>query len=762
MKAVIHLSGLDCANCALELEEKLKKISGVKCVSVNFVKQRINLECDDEIVVERVIDTASRFEDVKVIKNPKTTDKKAALKDYIVDIISIAVSLVVFIAAFIVPQKFKIVKYTLFAIAYAASSYSVLWQTIKNLSRGRIFDENFLMTLASIGAICLSEYAEAVEVMLLYRIGELLQSVVVGASRKSIADLMDLKSENASVLTADGHKSITPEEIEIGDVMLVKAGEKIAVDGIIVKGETSLDCKSLNGEAEYREVVEGDFVLGGSINAGGVIEVKAEKKYKDSAVAKILDLVENSTSKKSQSEKFITKFAKIYTPVVCLAAIIVAFVVPLFTGNNYADLGDWVYRSLVFLVISCPCALVISVPLSYFSGIGYAAKHGLLLKGSTALDALSKTKIIAFDKTGTLTYGNFYVSGVYPQKEGISEKYLLSLATAAENKSSHPIAEAFKNIESAVDAENVKELSGRGIICSVDGGELIVGNKKLMKEKGVKLSDVITFGTIIFVALNGEYLGYIEIEDKVKENAASVLSALEKSGVKKRVMLTGDNKSRAEKVAKSIGIDKAYCELLPDEKLKIAQELKKDGALCYVGDGINDAPVLIEADTGISMGGVGSDAAIEASDAVLICDDLSVLPLSLKIAAKTRRIVIENIVFSIAIKIALMVLGLFDIVPLYIAVLADVGVMMLAVLNSFRTRTGYKENGGNNKAKYEQSCECEHCKIENEFKNLDCENDCNAHNHKGEQTCDCRSLKHEDEQTCECEHCCNHTNKSNE
>lgn len=694
------------------------------------------MECEDEIVIKRVIDTASRFEDVKVIKNSKSDDKKVVFKEHIADIISIAISLVFFIAAFFIPENIKTAKYILFAIAYAAASYSVLWQTVKNISHGKIFDENFLMTLASIGAICLAEYAEAVEVMLLYKIGELLQSVIVGASRKSIADLMDLKSESAIVLTDDGQKRVEPEEIEIGDVMLIKAGEKIAVDGIIVKGETSLDCKALNGEAEYREAGEGDFVLGGCINVGGVIEVKAEKKYKDSAVAKILDLVENSTSKKSQSEKFITKFAKIYTPVVCLAAIIVAFVVPLFTGNNYADLGDWVYRSLVFLVISCPCALVISVPLSYFSGIGYAAKHGLLLKGSTALDSLSKTKIIAFDKTGTLTYGNFYISGVYPQKEGVSEKYLLSLATAAENKSSHPIAEAFKNVEPLADAENVKELSGRGIICFVEGSELIVGNKKIMNENGVKISDVATFGTLVFVALNGEYLGYIEIEDKVKENAASVLSSLKKSGIKKSIMLTGDNKARAEKVANSVKIDKAYCELLPDEKLKIAQELKKDGALCYVGDGINDAPVLIEADTGISMGGAGSDAAIEASDAVLICDDLSVLPLSIKIAAKTRRIVIENIVFSIAIKIALMMLGLFDIVPLYIAVLADVGVMMLAVLNSFRTRTGYKENNGMIKASTRQSCECEHCC--QEHKRLDGEHDCATLSHDNKHNKDCK------------------------
>lgn len=703
MKKTIQLSGLDCAACALELEEEIERVQGVVSASVDFMKQRLVLEYETEQALEKSIDVASHFEEVKVIEKPVSVNKVNIFKTYRVDILSIAISAVLLIATFFIPDRFDIALYVLYGLSFIVVAAEILWETVKNLSHGRIFDENFLMTIASIGAICLAQYAEAVEVMLLYRLGELLQSIVVGASRKSITDLMDLKSESATVLTDEGQKTVEPEEIAIGDVMLVKAGEKIAVDGVVVKGNTSLDVKSLNGEAAYVDVAEGDGVLGGSINAGGVIEVRAEKRFEDSTVAKILDLVENSTAKKAKPEKFITKFAKIYTPAVCLAAVIVAFAVPLFTGNHYSDLGDWVYRALVFLVISCPCALVISVPLSYFSGIGFAAKNGILVKGSTSLDTLAKTKIAAFDKTGTLTYGNFYVSGVRPAAEDIGADYLLSVAAAAENKSSHPLALAFSNVAPLCEADDVRELSGLGVVCALNGKTALVGNAKLLKKYDVAFDGAQVDGTLVFVAYGGRYLGYVEIEDKIKENAKEALAALKKLGVNKTVMLTGDNARRAEKVAAAVGLDEQYSDLLPDQKLEIAKKLKGEGALLYVGDGINDAPVLIESDTGVSMGGVGSDAAIEASDAVLVSDDLSTVPLAVRISRKTRSVVLQNIIFSITVKIVLMVLGLLNIVPLWVAVFADVGVMMLAVLNSFRTRTGY----GNVKGVCASGCCCD-------------------------------------------------------
>lgn len=703
MQKHIQLSGLDCAACALELEEEIRRVRGVRSASVDFMKQRLSLECDDEETLEKVKRVASNFEEVKVIEEPLRAAKPNVWKTYRADILCIAFSAALLLATFFIPERYSVALYVLYALSYASVAASIVWTTVKNLAHGRIFDENFLMTIASIGAICLAQYAEAIEVMLLYRLGELLQNIVVGASRKSIADLMDLKSESATVLTENGQKTVTPEQIEIGDVMLVKAGEKIAVDGVVVKGRTALDVKSLSGEAAFADVSEGDAVLGGSINAGGVIEVRAEKAYSDSTVAKILDLVENSTAKKAKPEKFITKFAKIYTPVVCLAAAVVAFLVPLFTGNHYADFGDWVYRALVFLVISCPCALVISVPLSYFSGIGFAAKHGILVKGSTSLDTLARTKIAAFDKTGTLTLGDFCVSAAHPVKEGERE-FLLAVAAAAEQKSSHPLARAFAGIAPLGEAEDVFEISGRGIKCRINDKTALVGNAKLLAENGVAFEPAEADGTLVYAAYDNKYLGFLEIEDKIKENARESLAALKKLGVSRTVMLTGDNSRRAEKVAAAVGLDETYSELLPDQKLEIASKLKKEGSLTYVGDGINDAPVLIEADTGVSMGGVGSDAAIEASDAVLVSDDLSKVPLAVRIARKTRAVVVQNIAFSIAVKLILMVLGLLDIVPLWVAVLADVGVMMLAVLNSFRTRTGFSNGKGK-----ETACTCGGC-----------------------------------------------------
>ena len=684
MKTKIRLKNLDCAACAAELERVLAKIEGVNEVAVDFVRQSILLDCTGDVAYRAVVDAANSFEDVRVV------EKQAGggvWQEHRADIVAVVAAAVCLVAGILLGEfaaeifAAKVISYVLYALAYFGVGWKILWETCKNLVHGKIFDENFLMTLASVGAIVLGQYAEAAEVMVLYCFGELLQEIAVGSSRRSIAKLMDLKSETATLLTEEGERVVPPEEIAAGDLLLVKAGEKIAADGVIEQGRTSLDVRSLSGEAAPRDVSEGDEVLGGSINRGGVIRVRVSRDYSDSTVAKILDLVENSAAKKAKTEKFITKFARIYTPVVCLAALVVAFVAPLFGGNYAASLGDWVYRALVFLVISCPCALVISVPLSYFSGIGFAAKHGILIKGSTGLDALASAKIAAFDKTGTLTYGNFVISNVF----GEDRERVLAVAAAAEKNSSHPLAAAFAGEETPFVAEEASEIAGRGIVCTVGGDRALVGNAALLAENGIE-APALEGGTLVYVALGGEYLGCVVIEDRVKENAAGAVAALRAGGIASCCMLTGDNRGRAERVAREVGLDAVYADLLPADKLEIAKKLREKGSLLYAGDGINDAPVLMEADVGVSMGGVGSDAAIEASDVVLMRDDLDLLPFARRSARRTRAVVLQNIVFSIAVKIAVMVLGLFDLIPLWLAVFADVGVMMLAVVNSFRTR----------------------------------------------------------------------------
>ena len=697
MNKEIKITGLDCGKCALELEDRLKKTEGVSSAHVDFVRQRVRLDCDGEKSYQKAIEQINGFEDVRVVEQPSRAGLAAAHKR---EIVCVVLSFV-FLAAGIVLEQLasglaaEIAQYILFGLSYFIVGWKILWNTVKNLSRGEIFDENFLMTVASIGAIALGQYAEAAEVMALYSLGELLQSIAVGASRRSIASLMQLKSETATLLTEQGEKIVPPEEIKKGDRLLIKAGEKIAADGVIVRGRTSLDTRSLSGEAMLHDVGEGDKVLGGCINVGGVIEVVAEKDYSESTVAKILDLVENSTSKKAKSEQFITKFSRIYTPVVCIAALLVAFLAPVFTGNYVANLGSWVNRALVFLVISCPCALVISVPLSYFSGIGFAAKHGVLVKGSTGLDALAAARIAAFDKTGTLTYGNFVIGNVY----GEDKDLLLAVAAAAEKNSSHPLAEAFRDLPVKYEATDVQERAGYGIECTIGGERVLAGNKKLMDVYGISVQNVEDAGTLVYVAKGGKYLGCVVIEDKIKENARDALAQLKKEGISACYMLTGDSRRRAEAVAKQVGVDGVYAELLPADKLTTAQHLQEHGKLMYVGDGINDAPVLVQADAGVSMGGVGSDAAIEASEVVLMRDDLSLLPFAKKTARRTRVIVFENIVFSIAVKVIIMALGLFNLIPLGLAVFADVGVMLLAVFNSFRTRIEFSRPAAPEKCK---------------------------------------------------------------
>ncbi len=689
----IKISGLCCANCARELEEELNKESGVSAV-VDFVNMRVVLDAENAEARERAIHTITHFEDVKIVTGEEK--RKSIFKEHLKDIICIIIATVFFVPVFVIDLMgltessltLRILSYVFFTVAFIAVGHPVLINTAKNVVKGRLFDENFLMTIASLGAIALGifagdGFAEGVAVMLLYQLGELLQSVAVGSSRSSIAALMDLKSETATLLENGVARVISPDELRVGDIILIKAGEKIPVDCRVVKGETSLDMKSLNGEPVPREVAVGDEALSGSINLSRVIEAEVIREYKNSAVAKILELVENSTAKKSKPEKFITKFAKYYTPVVCIAAIAVAALVPTvicavenaFIWETYRE---WIYKALSFLVISCPCALVISVPLSYFGGIGRCAKFGVLVKGSTCLDELAQATVAAFDKTGTITEGEFEITS-------FTDETTLSLAAAAEKYSSHPVAAAFKNVKTEIEVTDAEETAGKGVKCLCGGKVLLCGNAKLLNENGVQFSEKSSLSTLVYVALNGEYIGVIEIDDKIKAGAAEAISGLKHSGISFTQMLTGDGEERARAVAEKVGLDSYKAGLLPDGKLNAAEQLKTRGKLIYVGDGINDAPVMTAADCAVSMGKVGSDAAIEASDVVLVSDNIALLSKGRKIAKTTRRLVIENIAGSLLVKAAIMALSVFLPVPLIVAVVADVGVMLLAVLNAMRT-----------------------------------------------------------------------------
>ena len=690
----IQIAGLCCANCARELEEDLNKLDGVTA-TVDFINSRIALNCETTSSREKAVYTITHFEDVKIIGEKR--ENKSSFKARLKDIIPIIISVIFFIPAFVLdivyktesPLAVKIVTYSFFGIAYISVAYKVLWLTAKNIAKGKIFDENFLMTVASVGAICLGifagdGFAEGVAVMLLYQIGELLQSVAVGSSRNSISALMALKSQSATVVRDGVQTTISPDELKIGDIIIVKAGEKIPADCKVIKGESSLDMKSLNGEPMPRDVKVGDEALSGSINLSGVLEAEVIREYKNSAVAKILELVENSTAKKSAPEKFITKFAKYYTPAVCLAALIVAGVVPtvICAVNSsflWAVYAQWIYKALGFLVISCPCALVISVPLSYFGGIGRCAKSGILVKGSTCLDELALCTVAAFDKTGTLTKGEFTV-------KSYTSRRALELAASAEKYSSHPIAASFKDIAESIAISDVEEIAGRGIKCTAEGSELLCGNAKLLEERGVDFTPVQSSSTLVYVAHGGEYVGVIEIDDSLKEGTAEAVKELKLQGVTRTEMLTGDCAERAESIAFEAGLDGFTAGLLPDGKLERAQILKESGKLIYVGDGINDAPVMTCADCAVSMGKVGSDAAIEASDVVLVSDNLNLISKGRKIAKGTRRIVMQNIIGSLLVKAVIMVL---DVVipgfPLFVSVIADVGVMLVAVLNAMRT-----------------------------------------------------------------------------
>lgn len=604
------------------------------------------------------------------------------------DLRKIIITVILFIIALVVPFANEWINKAIFIVSYLIVGLEVIKEALEHLFKGKLFDENFLMAIATIGAFGVGEFPEAVCVMLFYQIGELFQNYAVDKSRKSITSLMDIRPDFANIKIGDKIEKVSPEEVKIGDIIVVKPGERIPLDGTVIEGKSMIDTSSLTGESIPRNVSINDEVLSGCINQNGLLIIKVNKEFGESTVNKILDLVENASSKKSKSENFITKFAKYYTPIVVIIAVILAIVPPLVLKD--ANFTDWLYRALTFLVVSCPCALVISIPLGFFGGIGGASKMGILVKGSNYLEALANTELVVFDKTGTLTEGVFEVQKV--ENEGISKEDLLRYTAYAENHSTHPIATSVKKAYgkeiNVTNISKVEEISGFGVIANVEGKDILVGNEKLMKEKNIQYTKCNEIGTILYVAIENEFAGYIVISDKVKKDSAKAISNLKNMNIKKTVMLTGDKREVGENIAERLRIDEVYTELLPDGKVKKVEELLKEkdakAKLAFVGDGINDAPVLAISDIGIAMGGLGSDAAIEAADVVIMTDEPSKLVDAIKISKKTMRIVKENIIFAIGIKIAVLILSAFGLSTMWEAVFADVGVSIIAIINALR------------------------------------------------------------------------------
>lgn len=622
-------------------------------------------------------------------------------------LVRIIAAFVVFLLGYLLPVK-GVGKLAVYLISYAVIGYDILWKAIRGIFHGQVFDENFLMALATVGAFFVGEYPEGVAVMLFYQVGELFQSYAVSQSRKSIASLMDIRPEYANVLRENGIETVDPEEVSVEELILIKPGEKIPLDGVVTEGGSTLDTSALTGESMPRTVAAGDSVISGCININGTITVKVTKEYDDCTVAKILELVENASSRKANTENFITKFAKYYTPAVVIAALLLAFVPPLLIPGE--TFSAWIYRALIFLVVSCPCALVISIPLGFFGGIGGASKQGVLIKGSNYLEALAETELVVFDKTGTLTKGNFAVTELQPV--GMTKEELLELTAKAESFSNHPISisicAAYKSMlgsketqEKELRSENesitVEELAGHGLRAVIGGKEIYVGNEKLMKEFHIPYQKTETVGTVVYTAVDGKFAGSIVISDEIKPDSAAAIQGLKEAGVAKTVMLTGDAEAVGRRVAKELGLDEAYTELLPADKVEKMEQLMKQksakGKLAFVGDGINDAPVLARADIGIAMGGLGSDAAIEAADIVIMTDEPSKIVTAIELSKKTLRIVRQNIIFALAVKGIVLILGACGLSNMWEAVFADVGVSVIAILNSIRVlRTKSKKS----------------------------------------------------------------------
>ena len=708
-ECMLSIEGLDCPNCAAKVERKINTLEGIKEATVDFLGKKIVVladEISENELVELIQTEVDKIEDGVKVFVPKVQAGESSSEEEDTGKIKkkLLIGGILFVLGIFVPKTLFIPKLAVFLISYLVIGSDVLLSAFKNILNGQVFDENFLMAIATIGAFAIGEYPEGVAVMLFYQLGELLQGIAVNNSRKSIVSLMDIRPDYANIKVGEGIKKVSPEEIKVGEIIVVKPGEKVPLDGKIVKGASTFDTSALTGESLPREAKAGDDVLSGFINKNGLIEIQVAKVFSESTVSKILYLMENAGSKKSKTENFITKFARYYTPAVVITALIVAIFPPLLIQG--ATFSDWIYRALIFLVVSCPCALVISIPLGFFGGIGGASRHGILIKGTNYLEVLNNLESVVMDKTGTLTKGIFKVTEVNAgnnikindfqnNKTELTKPLLLKYAAHIEKFSNHPIAQSivaeYENSVSKVDENVVKdfeEISGFGIKVNINNHQFLAGNSKLMNLENITFDKKENLGTAIYLAADGKYIGNILISDEVKEDSARAIKGMKENGVKEIVMLTGDNEAIGKNIAEKLGIDKVFTELLPNEKVKKLEEIYKTksekGKVAFVGDGINDAPVLARADLGIAMGGAGSDAAIEAADVVIMNDEPSKIVTAIKIAKKTKEIVWQNITVAFAIKIVVMALGLFGDATMWEAVFADVGVALLAVLNATR------------------------------------------------------------------------------
>ncbi|EOI57245.1 heavy metal translocating P-type ATPase [Enterococcus gilvus] len=680
MEKVYRLDGLDCANCAAKIERSVQQIKGVEQAQVDFMSTKLTIvapEKDIERVSEEAKEIVNKLEPDVEVNSVQTQREEESSKGKIIQIV-VAIIALGGLAIFTPAMPLKLIAYL---ILYLWIGYDVLKTAISNIFHGEIFDENFLMAIATVGAIAIGEYPEAVAVMLFYQVGEFFQDYAVAKSRKSISSLLAIRPDSANLIQNGEVKKVAPEAIKVGDRILIKPGEKVPLDGIVKEGNSMLDTSALTGESVPRSIHPEEQILSGFINQSGQLTVEVTTTFGESTVSKILDLVENASSKKAPAENFITSFARYYTPIVVGLAVLLAVVPPLVTGEPFYD---WVYRALTFLVISCPCALVISVPLSFFGGIGGASKAGVLIKGSNYIETLANVETLVFDKTGTLTKGVFEVQTV---ETTMNKKEFLQYVSSAEQSSTHPIAQSIVNYvdQPLLAVSQLEEIAGFGLSVEIDGHHFLVGNEKLMANKNIPFQAVQEIGTIVYVAMDGRFVGHLVIADEIKDNVSEALAEAKSLGVKRTVMLTGDNRGIADAIGKKIGIDQVYSELLPEDKVThLEEELQRETKTAFVGDGMNDAPVLARADIGIAMGGLGSDAAIEAADVVIMDDQPEKIPTAIGIARKTMGIVKQNIVFAIGVKVVVLVLGALGFATMYAAVFADVGVTVIAVLNAMR------------------------------------------------------------------------------
>ncbi len=686
------LQNMDCASCASKIEEGVAKLEEVKFVSVNFANSSITVDTEDFEKVKKKINEIEP--EVKIIDPDAEENEEEDEFNLKKTLSKIAIIILLLIAGIIFKDDlhdtpYSFAEYIVFIFVYLLSGWGVLKGAAKNILRGQVFNEQFLMSVATLGAFAIHEMPEAVAVMVFYNVGEFFQDLAVHRSRRSIKKLLEIRPDSANLITDGIVKQVSPESVTIGQKILIKPGEKIPLDGEVIEGKSMVDTSALTGESVPRSVKTGEQVMAGMINKSGTLTVKVTKLFGESSISKILDLVENATAKKAKTEKFITKFARYYTPAVVFGAILVATLPPLLVQGELFSV--WIYRALIMLVVSCPCALVISIPLGYFGGIGGASRKGILVKGSNYLDTLTEVRTVVFDKTGTLTKGEFKVSEIVP-KNGYNEDEVLEFAAYAESGSTHPIGqsilEAYKKKIDRDKVGNITELSGLGIEAKIDGVTVIAGNDRLLHKKNITHDKCDVEGTVVHVAVNKKYAGYIVISDSVKEDSAEAIAELKNLGVSKCIMLTGDNSSAAKSMAKKLNVDEVYYELLPEDKVKYIEkfitESKKNEKVAFVGDGINDAPVLARADVGIAMGALGSDAAVETADVVLMNDTPSSVPAAIRIAKKTRRIVWQNILFALGVKLLFIILAAFGIATMWEAVFGDMGVALIAILNATR------------------------------------------------------------------------------